>query len=140
MNNDDIGKDLRTGQSLKRKHKGLESCLAALGDKINQLDDEKASKLMHTHQDNAEVVYEKQKDIKREWTNFCAKTNVCKVKLLDSCDLQRFLSDKIVSVNPRKHYFNKTCVLIILLIMALQILNDLFGSKLLIFELNLQFV
>merc|ERR1719427_2195242 len=60
LNNDDIGKDLRTVQALQRKHEGLERDLAALGDKINQLD-EKASKLMHTHKDNAEIIYQKQK-------------------------------------------------------------------------------
>merc|ERR550519_2731185 len=92
LNNDDIGKDLRTVQALQRKHEGLERDLAALGDKINQLD-EKASKLMHTHKDNAEVIYEKQKDINEEWTHLSAKCNLRKVKLLDSYDLQRFLSD-----------------------------------------------
>merc|ERR1719342_1995746 len=92
LNNDDIGKDLRTVQALQRKHEGLERDLAALGDKINQLD-EKASKLMHTHKDNAEIIYEKQRDINEEWTHLCAKANLRKVKLLDSYDLQRFLSD-----------------------------------------------
>lgn len=82
LNNDDIGKDLRTVQALQRKHEGLERDLAALGDKINQLD-EKASKLMHTHKDNAEIIYEKQKDINEEWTHLCAKANLRKVKLLE---------------------------------------------------------
>jgi len=66
--------------------------LAALGDKINQLD-EKASKLTHIHKDSAEVIYEKQKEINEEWTHLCAKANMRKVKLLDSFDLQKFLSD-----------------------------------------------
>merc|ERR1712012_824658 len=61
LNSDDIGKDMRTVQALQRKHEGLERDLAALGDKINQLD-EKASKLMHTHAESSEVIYEKQKD------------------------------------------------------------------------------
>ena len=92
LNNDDIGKDLRTVQALQRKHEGLERDLAALGDKIHQLD-KKAGKLMHTHKDNAEVIYEKQRDINEEWTYLCAKANLRKIKLLDSHDLQRFLSD-----------------------------------------------
>ena len=87
-----MGHDLRTVQALQRKHEGLERDLAALGDKINQLD-EKASKLMHIHKDSAEVIYEKQKDINEEWTHLCSKANLRKVKLLDSYDLQRFLSD-----------------------------------------------
>ena len=92
LNNEDLGKDLRTVQALQRKHEGLERDLAALGDKINVLD-EKASKLMHMHKDNSEVIYEKQKEINEEWTHLCAKANLRKVKLLDSYDLQRFLSD-----------------------------------------------
>merc|ERR1719411_1597677 len=39
LNSDDIGKDMRTVQALQRKHEGLERDLAALGDKINQLDE-----------------------------------------------------------------------------------------------------
>jgi spectrin alpha len=92
LNNDDLGKDLRNVQALQRKHEGLERDLAALGDKINQLD-EKASKLTHLHKDSAEVIYEKQKEINEEWTHLCAKANMRKVKLLDSYDLQKFLSD-----------------------------------------------
>lgn len=34
LNNDDLGKDLRTVQALQRKHEGLERDLAALGDKV----------------------------------------------------------------------------------------------------------
>merc|ERR1719415_241483 len=92
LNNDSVGHDLRTVQALQRKHEGLERDLAALGDKIKQLD-EKASKLMHTHKDSGEIIYEKQKDINEEWTHLCSKANQRKVKLLDSYDLQRFLSD-----------------------------------------------
>merc|ERR1712223_2375160 len=82
LNNDSVGHDLRTVQALQRKHEGLERDLAALGDKIKQLD-EKASKLMHTHAESSEV-YEKQKDINEEWTQLSAKCNLRKVKLLDS--------------------------------------------------------
>ena len=64
LNNDSVGHDLCTIQALQRKHERLERDLdlAALGDKINQLD-EKASQQMHVHKDSAEVIYEKQKDI-----------------------------------------------------------------------------
>jgi len=92
LNNEELGKDLRSVQALQRKHEGLERDLAALGDKINLLD-EKASKLMHLHKDSSEVVYEKQKEINEEWTHLVAKANMRKVKLLDSFDLQKFLSD-----------------------------------------------
>lgn len=34
LNNDDLGKDLRSVQALQRKHEGLERDLAALQDKV----------------------------------------------------------------------------------------------------------
>lgn len=39
LNNDDLGKDLRSVQALQRKHEGLERDLAALGDKVCLFDD-----------------------------------------------------------------------------------------------------
>ncbi|XP_051167041.1 spectrin alpha chain [Leptopilina boulardi] len=92
LNNDDLGKDLRSVQALQRKHEGLERDLAALGDKIKQLD-ETANRLMQSHPDTAEQTYAKQKEINEEWTQLTAKANNRKEKLLDSYDLQRFLSD-----------------------------------------------
>lgn len=92
LNNDDLGKDLRSVQALQRKHEGLERDLAALGDKIRQLD-ETANRLMQNHPETAEQTYIKQKDINEEWTQLTAKANSRKEKLLDSYDLQRFLSD-----------------------------------------------
>ncbi|XP_066994169.1 spectrin alpha chain isoform X3 [Anabrus simplex] len=92
LNNDDLGKDLRSVQALQRKHEGLERDLAALGDKIRQLDDT-ANRLMQTHPETADQTYAKQKEINEEWTQLTAKANSRKEKLLDSYDLQRFLSD-----------------------------------------------
>lgn len=92
LNNDDLGKDLRSVQALQRKHEGLERDLAALGDKIKQLDDT-ANRLMQSHPETAEQTYAKQKEINEEWTQLTAKANSRKEKLLDSYDLQRFLSD-----------------------------------------------
>ncbi|XP_014210997.1 spectrin alpha chain isoform X2 [Copidosoma floridanum] len=92
LNNDDLGKDLRSVQALQRKHEGLERDLAALGDKIKQLD-ETANRLMQSHPDTADQTYAKQKEINEEWTQLTAKANSRKEKLLDSYDLQRFLSD-----------------------------------------------
>jgi len=92
LNNEELGKDLRSVQALQRKHEGLERDLAALNDKINSLD-EKASKLMHEHKESSEVVYEKQKEISEEWTHLQAKAKQRKAKLLDSADLQKFLCE-----------------------------------------------
>ncbi|XP_070496510.1 spectrin alpha chain isoform X3 [Chironomus tepperi] len=92
LNNDDLGKDLRSVQTLQRKHEGLERDLAALRDKIRQLD-ETANRLMQSHPDTADQTYAKQKEINEEWTQIQSKANLRKEKLLDSYDLQRFLSD-----------------------------------------------
>lgn len=92
LNNDDCGKDLRSVQALQRKHEGLERDLAALGDKIRQLD-ETANRLMQTHPEAADTIYAKQREINEEWTQLTAKADARKEKLLDSYDLQRFLSD-----------------------------------------------
>ena len=92
LNNDDLGKDLRSVQALQRKHEGLERDLAALGDKIKQLD-ETANRLMQTHPETADQTYGKQKEINEEWTQLTAKAKNRKEKLLDSYDLQRFLND-----------------------------------------------
>lgn len=37
LNNDDLGKDLRSVQALQRKHEGLERDLAALQDKVRNI-------------------------------------------------------------------------------------------------------
>jgi len=92
LNNDDLGKDLRSVQALQRKHEGLERDLAALGDKIRQLD-EAAARLVQGHPDSADTIHSKQEEIHEEWTQLTAKANARKEKLLDSYDLQRFLSD-----------------------------------------------
>ncbi|XP_013775722.1 spectrin alpha chain-like isoform X2 [Limulus polyphemus] len=92
LNTDDYGHDLRSVQTLQRKHEGLERDLAALGDRIKQLD-ETASRLMQTHPESADTIYAKQKEINEEWTQLTAKANARKEKLLDSYDLQRFLAD-----------------------------------------------
>ncbi|KAL3280132.1 hypothetical protein HHI36_017636 [Cryptolaemus montrouzieri] len=92
LNNDDLGKDLRSVQALQRKHEGLERDLAALGDKIKQLD-ETANRLVQSHPESAEQTIAKQTEINEEWTQLTAKANSRKEKLLDSYDLQRFLND-----------------------------------------------
>lgn len=48
---------------------------------------------MQSHPETAEQTYAKQKEINEEWAQLCTKANSRKEKLLDSYDLQRFLSD-----------------------------------------------
>lgn len=92
LGNDDLGKDLRSVQTLQRKHEGLERDLDALRDKIRQLD-ETANRLMQSHPDSAEMTYAKQKEINEMWDQITNKAQARKTRLLDSYDLQRFLSD-----------------------------------------------
>ena len=54
---------------------GLERDLAALGDKIRQLD-ETANRLMQTHPDSADVIYAKQAEINEQWTQLTAKVSI----------------------------------------------------------------
>jgi len=59
---------------------------------IRQLD-ETATRLMQTHSDTADQTYAKQLEINEAWQQLTTKANSRKEKLLDSYDLQRFLSD-----------------------------------------------
>uniref|UniRef100_A0A915I8Y9 SH3 domain-containing protein n=1 Tax=Romanomermis culicivorax TaxID=13658 RepID=A0A915I8Y9_ROMCU len=92
LNSDDFGRDLRSVQALQRKHEGLERDLAALGEKIKQLDDA-ADRLCQTHPDAAKQIYELQRQLNDQWVFLTSKANSRKDKLLDSYDYQRFLSD-----------------------------------------------
>jgi spectrin alpha len=93
LQSDDFGHDLATVQRLQRKHEGTERDLAALGEKVKELD-ETANRLMQTHPDQAESIYEHQKEINDRWNLLTQKADDRKAKLLDSYDFQRFLSDE----------------------------------------------
>uniref|UniRef100_A0AC35U4B9 Spectrin alpha chain n=1 Tax=Rhabditophanes sp. KR3021 TaxID=114890 RepID=A0AC35U4B9_9BILA len=92
LDSEDVGVDLRSVQTLKKKHEGVERDLAALSDKIKTLD-EKANRLRQTHPEAAEQIYDLQKEINAQWTRLTQKANNRKEKLLDSYDYQRYLSD-----------------------------------------------
>lgn len=92
LNLDDFGHDLSTVQRMQRKHEGLERDLAALGEKVKELD-ETANRLMQTHPDQAQSIYDHQKEINERWNDLTQKADGRKAKLLDSYDFQRFLSD-----------------------------------------------
>jgi hypothetical protein len=55
--------------------------------------DETANRLMNTHPESRDNTYMKQREINEEWTQLTVKANLRNEKLLDSYDLQRFLSD-----------------------------------------------
>jgi len=92
LNSTDFGHDLATVQRLQRKHEGLERDLAAIGEKVKDLDDT-AQRLMLTHPDQEQSIYEHQREINDLWSGLAHKAETRKAKLLDSYDLQRFLSD-----------------------------------------------
>ncbi|XP_077865919.1 spectrin alpha chain, non-erythrocytic 1-like [Saccoglossus kowalevskii] len=92
LNTDNYGHDLHSVQALQRKHQGLERDLAALGDKVHQLD-EMADRLTHSHPEAADSVIEKRKDIDDAFVNLKKRAAARKAKLDDSYDLQRYLSD-----------------------------------------------
>ncbi|XP_071155968.1 spectrin alpha chain-like isoform X8 [Mytilus edulis] len=92
LNNDNFGHDLASVQALQRKHDALERDLSALGEKVRDLD-ESAKRLMQTHPEQAEQIYEHQRQINEQWNTLTARADQRKAKLLDSYDLQRFLSD-----------------------------------------------
>ena len=63
---EDLGKDLRSVQALQRKHEGLERDLAALGERIDNLE-ENASKLVKNHPEADKDIQERKAEILKDW-------------------------------------------------------------------------
>ena len=63
---EDLGKDLRSVQALQRKHEGLERDLAALGERIQNLEDG-AGKLAKNHPDSIDEINERKGEIYQDW-------------------------------------------------------------------------
>ncbi|CAG2257396.1 SPTA [Mytilus edulis] len=72
LNNDNFGHDLASVQALQRKHDALERDLSALGEKVRDLD-ESAKRLMQTHPEQAEQIYEHQRQINEQWNTLTAR-------------------------------------------------------------------
>merc|ERR1712156_1351128 len=89
---DDVGKDLRSVQALQRKHEGLERDLAALGERIDNLE-EGGEKLAKNHPEAAQDIADRKAEILKDWVQLKQVATERKEKLLDSYDFQRFLSD-----------------------------------------------
>lgn len=88
----DYGKDLASVKRLQRKHDGFERDLDALGDRIRELD-EVSSRLMTTHPDQADTIYQKQIKIQESWTDLTQKSDSRKAKLIDSFEFQSFMAN-----------------------------------------------
>ncbi|XP_030853592.1 spectrin alpha chain, non-erythrocytic 1 isoform X3 [Strongylocentrotus purpuratus] len=92
LNTENFGHDLHSVQALQRKHQGLERDLNALGKQVQTLD-ETADRLVQTHPDQEEPIVAKRAEIDEAWNTLQDRANARKDKLMDSYDLQRFLSD-----------------------------------------------
>ena len=77
---------------MQRKHEGLERDLAALGQKIQNMD-EAAAKLGKNHPEALKEITERKAEITKDWKQLNSVATARKEKLLDSYDFQRFLSD-----------------------------------------------
>jgi len=88
----DVGNDLQTVQALQRKHEGLERELAALDDRIHQMD-QQAANLSEQHPDQKNKITSKQTEINQAWNDLVEKSKLRKRTLSDSLDLYRFLAN-----------------------------------------------
>ncbi len=88
----ELGGNLPTVKRLQRKHDGFERDLDALGERIRELDDV-SQRLMNTHPDQAEAIYQKQIKIQSAWTELTQKADARKSKLLDSFDYQSYMAN-----------------------------------------------
>ncbi|XP_048876599.1 spectrin alpha chain, non-erythrocytic 1-like isoform X2 [Brienomyrus brachyistius] len=92
LNTDNYGHDLASVQALQRKHEGFERDLAALGDKVNSLE-ETAERLIQVHPESMDDIHEKCAELNAAWGSLVDRADQRKEKLGSSHDLQRFLSD-----------------------------------------------
>ena len=115
MNSTDFGHDLATVQRLQRKHEGLERDLAAIGEKVKDLDDT-ASRLMMTHPDQEQSIYDHQRKINDSWNELTKnkKADARKAKLHDSYELQSFLSGFRSALKMIFFYVIDSCIDIVL--------------------------
>ena len=67
--------------------------------------DETAKRLMQTHPDQAQSLYEHQHEINERWNALTKKADARKTKLLDASALQRFLSDFRSARQPCVSYY-----------------------------------
>ena len=88
----EYGHDLPSVKRLQRKHEGFERDLDALGERIRELDDI-SQRLINTHPDQAEAIYQKQVKIQMAWTDLTQKADARKAKLLDSFDYQSYTAN-----------------------------------------------
>ncbi|KAL1131759.1 hypothetical protein AAG570_011372 [Ranatra chinensis] len=88
----DLGRDLNSAEALLRRHEGFINDLVALEVQLQMLVDD-AVRLQNTYGgQNAPYIAQLQKEVVNSWRALQEKSEMRKSMLLDSCDLQRFLS------------------------------------------------
>jgi spectrin alpha len=92
VKSDDYGRDLASVQILLRKHDALERDLAALEDKVNQINQD-ADVLASKHPDSQEDIHHKRDTLMDAWANLKRLTAERKRNLDESYTLHRFYSD-----------------------------------------------
>ncbi|XP_048586984.1 spectrin alpha chain, non-erythrocytic 1 isoform X2 [Nematostella vectensis] len=92
LSSSDYGRDLASVQALQRKHDVLERDLAALEEKVRQLNIE-AARLTSTHPNSSQDIESKRFELEEAWANLKDQAAARKGKLLDSYDYQRFLNE-----------------------------------------------
>lgn len=81
----------------------MERDLAALGDKIRQLD-ETANRLMQTHPEAADTIYGKQREINELWTQLTAKVQCHLYLLYNVISLNRVSSFVSIALQYHNQY------------------------------------
>ena len=85
----EYGHDLPSVKRLQRKHDGFERDLDALGERIRELDDV-SQRLISTHPDQAEAIFNKQVKIQNTWKDLTQKADARKAKLNDAFEYQNY--------------------------------------------------
>ena len=88
----DLGADLEGVEALLRKHDRMEVDLNALEKGLDQLNSE-AERLSESYQDSAAHIEERFNSVICNWELFCEKADERKVRLTDSLQYQKFLSN-----------------------------------------------
>lgn len=92
LSTSDYGRDLASVQALQRKHEVLERDLAALEEKVRELNVE-AAKLTSSHPNAAQDIEWKRHELEEAWANLREQAAARRGKLSDSSDYFHFLNE-----------------------------------------------
>ena len=88
----ELGKDMVEVEALQRKHEGLELDLNAIEKGLDQLNSE-AERLSDSYADSASLIEDRFSSVISNWELFCEKVDERKLRLADSLQYQKFLSN-----------------------------------------------